>query len=528
MTAPASSALTARFERGLALGPDRTALRVGARSVGYAELYELALRWAGALRAAPGGPPRTVGVLTGKGVAGYAGILAVLCAGATVVPLHAEFPLPRTRRMLEAAGVQAVIADPQGLAVLGELAQAGLALPVLPVPEAGAGSAAERPAAAPAVPAGLPRIADPGSTALDAPVPVSEDDPAYLLFTSGSTGRPKGVPLTHRMVRHYFTLADRRYDFGPDDVFSQTFDLNFDCAMFDMFCAWGAGAQVHPLPAQAYIDLPAFFAERRMTVWFSAPSAIAFARRMGGLAPDAMPTLRWSLFAGEALRAADLDDWLRAAGASTAENIYGPTELTLTVTGHRWSPEESPAKCVNGLVPIGAVHEGHSWLLLAEDGTPAEYEGELCITGPQMTPGYLDPADGEGRFVEHAGRTWYRTGDRVRALPGGELVYLGRRDAQVQVNGWRVELAELEHALAACPEVTQAVAVAAAVPGGTELAVFYTGEPTPAPVLAKQLAQVLPKGMMPRRYTHLAEFPLNSNRKIDRVRLAGLAGLAAG
>jgi non-ribosomal peptide synthetase component F len=349
---------------------------------------------------------------------------------------------------------------------------------------------------------------------------VRDSDTAYVLFTSGSTGRPKGVPITHGMTRHYFALADRHYGFTAADAFSQTFDLNFDCAMFDMFCAWGAGASLHPVPAQAYRDLPGFFAERALTVWFSAPSAIALARRTGGLAPGGMPTLRWSLFAGEALRAADVVAWQAAAPASTVENIYGPTELTLTVTGHRWSPETSPDLCVNGLVPIGTVHQGHDHLLLTPDGRPSGHEGELCVTGPQMMPGYLDPEDDEGRFLRHDGRTWYRTGDQVRTLDNGELVYLGRRDSQVQVNGWRVELVEIEFALAACPGVRDAVAVPRTVNGTVEIRVFYTGEPVSAARLAKQLAELLPKGMLPRRYTHLAEFPLNSNRKIDRRRLA--------
>ncbi|MFF8848051.1 AMP-binding protein [Streptomyces sp. NPDC015127] len=500
------SPLTARFLRGLATAPANTAVRVGARSLSYTELHELALRWAGALHGRPDGPPRAVGVLTGKSVEGYAGILAALYTGSTVVPLHSGFPPVRTRRMLDAAGVDAVIADDSGLAVLAELAASGPALPVLAPEATGHGT-----------PTSIP-VHGPG---LDAPVRVRDTDTAYVLFTSGSTGRPKGVPITHGMTRHYFTLADRRYDFTADDVFSQTFDLNFDCAMFDMFCAWGAGAGVHPVPVQAYRDLPGFLAERHMTVWFSAPSAITLARRTGGLTPGGMPTLRWSLFAGEALRAADVVDWHAAARSSTVENIYGPTELTLTVTGHRWSPEVSPGLCVNGLVPIGTLHEGHDHLLRTPDGALSDHEGELCVTGPQMTPGYIDPADDAGRFLEHDGRTWYRTGDRVRRLDNGELVYLGRWDSQIQVNGWRVELAEIEFALAGCPGVRDAVAVPRTVNGTVEIAVFYTGEPVPPAVLAKQLAEILPKGMMPRQYTHLNEFPLNSNRKIDRIRLAG-------
>lgn len=504
-------ALHGRFLRGLAVSPSRPAFRAdtaSAPSMSYEALHERALAWAGALLAAPGGPPAAIAVLAEKGPAAYAGLLAALYTGATAVPLSPDFPAARTRRMLTDAGVSAAVADAAGLAAL-EAAE--LTVPVL----ADGADAAGR----------LPVI-PPARGVLTAPRPARPDDVAYLLFTSGSTGRPKGVPITHAATHHYFSLLDERYDFGPDDVFSQTFGLNFDCAMFDLFCAWGAGASVQTVPVRAYTDLPSFLSERAMTVWFSTPSAIALVRRMGGLAPGAMPSLRWSFFAGEALRCADAAEWRDAAPASAVENLYGPTELTVTVSGHRWSPETSPALGVNGHVPIGTVHEGHDHLLLdADDGVSDGAEGELCVTGPQMTSGYLDPRDDEGRFLVHAGRRWYRTGDRVRRLDGGELVYLGRLDAQVQIQGWRVELAEIDDAVRACPGVEDAVTVTRpADAGGLELVVFYTGAPVSPAALAGRLRQVLPEGMLPRAFRHLESFPLNPNRKIDR---AGLAATAA-
>ncbi|MFF4354907.1 AMP-binding protein [Streptomyces sp. NPDC001530] len=509
MNQPTEPALYERFLRGLAVAPRGTAIRVGAEEMSYERVHELALEWAGALLAGTGEPPKAVGVLADKGIESYVGLLAGLYTGATVVPLHAEFPAARTRYMLEASGVSAVLADAQGLATLAEAAAAGPELPVL-VPRATTG-----------VDTGpFRRIGIEAGRALDEPRQVKETDTALVLFTSGSTGRPKGVPITHGSTHHYFRVLDGRYDFHQDDVFSQTFDLNFDCAMFDLFCAWGAGASVHAVPPGAYRDMPAFFAERGMTVWFSTPSGISLIRRMGGLAPGSLPGLRWSFFAGEALRADDAADWQAAAPGSTVENIYGPTELTVTVTGHRWSPQTSPDLCVNGLVPIGAVHEGHDHLLLTERGQPSDTEGELCVTGPQMTSGYLDPADNEGRFLERDARTWYRTGDRVRTLPNGELVYLGRLDSQVQVQGWRVELPEIEHALRGCPGVEDAVTVTRAAENGTELVVFYTGVPTAPAELVRRLREILPKGMLPKEYRHLEEFPLNSNRKVDRGRLA--------
>ncbi|WP_447002573.1 AMP-binding protein [Saccharothrix isguenensis] len=494
-------ALHERFLRGLTAAPDRPALDLGDRTATYRELHELALLWAGSLLAADR-PLRRVGVLAAKGIESYAGVLAVLYAGATVVPLHADFPAARTRRMLDIAAVDALIADERGLRALAGI---GGGIPVLDI--AGLGGEGTIP-----VRDALPR-----------PREVDPQDVAYLLFTSGSTGNPKGVPISHGSTAHYFDVLDSRYDFTAEDVFSQTFDLNFDCAMFDMFCAWGAGACVTAVPAGAYREIPVFLRSRGVTVWFSTPSAITLIRRMGGLRPGALPTLRWSFFAGEALRCDDAADWHAAAPGSLLENLYGPTELTVTISAHRWDSGTSPGLGVNGLMPIGEINPGHDHVLLDESGAPSDVEGELCITGPQLTTGYLDRRDDEGRFFDRDGKRWYRTGDRVHRCPDGTLVYVGRLDAQVQVQGWRVELAEVDHAVRGCAGVEDAVTVARTVAGTTELVVFYTGSATTPAALARALRDVLPSGMLPRHYEHVPHFPLNANRKVDRLALGAKA-----
>jgi amino acid adenylation domain-containing protein len=490
-----------RFRRGLSISPGGPAIRDGDEVVRYDEAYDLALRWAASLRNLSAGPGRAVGVLADKGAAAYIGILAALFTGATVVPLHPGLPASRTRYMAEAAGVSVVLADSHGAVGLRE---AAVDVPVVP---------ADR---------------GTGRTPLDEPVAPGASDVAYVLFTSGSTGRPKGVPITHGNLHSHFALMDSRYAFTAQDVFSQVLELNFDCAIFELFSAWGVGGTVCPIPAPAYLDLPAFFASRRVSAWFSTPSAITLVRRLGGLAPGSLPTLRWSFFAGEALKCSDAADWQAAASNSVVENLYGPTELTLTVTGHRWSPPRSAELAVNGIVPIGAVYPGHDHLLLSPDGSHTPAEGELCVTGPQMASGYLNPADNEGRYLRFDGRSWYRTGDRVRVLPGGELAYLGRTDSQVQIQGMRVELAEIDHAMRSCKGVTDAVTVTRPAEDGLQLVVFYTGVPASPVELTRRLRTILPDAMVPKVFRHVPEFPLNSNRKIDKIQLAGVAAQADG
>ncbi|WP_129306057.1 AMP-binding protein [Streptomyces sp. L2] len=485
------------FLRGLALSADRECFRVDGHGTTYAEAHRAALALAGAVADACGGAPRTVAVLGSKSGGAYTGLLAALYLGARAVPLHPDFPAARNRAVLEASRTDAVIADERGVA-----AYEAIGRPDLPL------VAAEQPLS------GEP---------LKEPRAVRPEDTAYILFTSGSTGRPKGVPTTHRAADSYFRTLRGRYDFGLGDAFTQTFDLTFDCAMFDLFCAWGAGARVVPLPMRAYRALPEFLAEERITVWFSTPAAIALARRSGALAPGALDGLRWSLFAGEPLHRHDAEDWRAAAPHSTVENLYGPTELTVTVTAHRLSQATPDERYLGGVVPIGPVHASLDHVLLAPDGSTDGDEGELCITGPQMFDGYLDPAENEGRFLDHDGRRWYRTGDRVRRWPDGEIGYLGRADDQVQVQGWRVELSEVGHAVRALDGVEDAVAVAVPRAGSHELVAFYTGRPTESPLLARELIAELPRAMVPRLLVHLAEFPMNANRKIDRSALRSRA-----
>jgi acyl-CoA synthetase (AMP-forming)/AMP-acid ligase II len=246
---------------------------------------------------------------------------------------------------------------------------------------------------------------------------------------------------------------------------------------------------------------------------------ISLVRRMRALAPDSMPSLRYSLFCGEPLLRQDAAGWQAAAGNSHVENLYGPTELTISCSVHRWDPETSPLRCVNDIVSIGTMHPGQSYVLIDADGQPDAETGELCVTGSQMFPGYLDPGDDEGRFLSHAGRRWYRTGDLVRLLPGGELAYLGRRDHQVKIHGIRVELTEVEWGLRRCEGVADAVAVV--VDG--ELFAFYLGTRRQDSELITELGAFFPRHLIPLRYEHLAEFPLNANRKTDRPALAARA-----
>jgi amino acid adenylation domain-containing protein len=499
---PASEpTLPDRFLRGLAVSPDQDAIRVHGRGVTYAQAHDLALTWAGSLLRACEEPPEAIGVLAGKGLESYIGVLASLYCGVPAVPLQPDFPISRTRHMLRAAGVSALVTDERGYRLLPELFESD----GVPVLNSGAGSG--------------PAIGVHSRFGLSEPRRARASDAAYILFTSGSTGRPKGVPITHANLDYYFRVLDARYEFGPDDVFSQVFDPAFDCAIFDLFAAWGAGGTLVSVPGQAYAAMTDFVTAAGITVWYSTPAAISVVARRGGLGATTMPTLRLSTFAGDALQAADAAAWQEAAPESILDNLYGPAETTITCTVYRWSRESSPGECLNGIVPIGRLHDGHEGTLLDARGEESAVEGELCVSGPQVTPGYLDPEDDRERFFWRGSRRWYRTGDRMRRADNGDLLFLGRTDNQVQIQGWRVELAEIDHRVRRCAGVRDAVTVTAVLDGRRQLVVFYTGAPTTAAEFARQLLETLPQQMLPRHYRHLGEMPLSVNRKIDRQAL---------
>ncbi|MDW5329228.1 AMP-binding protein [Plantactinospora sp. KLBMP9567] len=499
------------FAHGLHGGHDRIALRIGRASWTYGELHDLALCWAGTLVRRSGGSPAAVGVLASRTIEAYAGILAALYAGAVVVPLHPGYPAERTAAMAREAGVGILIADGRGVTVAADGAGPLAGLPVL-VPD---------PAV---VAAGRPLLRPDPAAALADPVAVDPGGVAYVLFTSGSTGRPKGVPVTHANMDWFLEYNQARYGITPDDVLSQTFDITFDLVMFDLFMAWSAGATSVCTTPHAFANLPDFVRNHGLTVWFSVPSAVRLVHRAGGLSANSMPSLRWSLFCGEALTARDATDWQLASAGSVVENLYGPTELTLACTAYRWNPQRSPALCVNDVVPIGTVYPTMEGVLLGADGNLAADEGELCVTGPQMFPGYLDPADDAGRFLDHDDRRWYRTGDLVRRAGTAGLAYLGRIDQQIKMRGYRIEPSEIEAAARRELGVSDAVVVGfTTATGDVELALFYLGAPMARKQIIDGLRATLPDFMVPRRQWRLDEFPLNDNRKVDRRALVGLA-----
>jgi amino acid adenylation domain-containing protein len=457
-------------------------------------------------------------------VAAYGGILGVLGSGRGYVPLNAKFPLERTLVMLRASGCKTLVVGQECAATLESLLPRLDQPLTLILPDSGWEPDPKLSSSHRVIPArqlSLSTIADPRDPLVDG------NDTAYLLFTSGSTGVPKGVAVSQSNAVAYMEYAAKRFGIHGGDRCSQNFDLTFDLSVHDLFTCWDAGATLCPYAEQT-LTPATLVEEKELTVWFSVPSVAMFASKLGLLEPGAFPTLRWSLFCGEALSSSLAAAWQAAANNSILENLYGPTEATIAITYYRWDPATSPAECVRGLVPIGWPFDGQQVCAVNEDLAPVPLgeSGELCLGGSQVTRGYLNDLEKTAKsFVrlKHTGdRIWYRTGDLVRQDERGCLFYLGRRDFQVKVNGYRVELQEIDLVLREAARTELAVAIPWPLSDGSAsgiVGVLSGSDPAHDQQIIAACETRLPRYMVPNRIYHFPQIPLNVNGKIDRGKI---------
>lgn len=502
--------------------PTAHALSIGKKEWTYAEIENTARQWANALHVAGQGQIKRVGIFAYRSYISYVGILTTLFAGATCVPLNRTFPVQRTQDMITMAQLDAVIVDEQSLPQLKTLLPALPRTTLILLPEQEATFELRT----------LARVLDCRSLEMLPPLAelptVDVNSIAYLLFTSGSTGRPKGVPITHSNVVSFLNWNLQHYQFTLADRFTQTFDQTFDLSFFDLFMAWGSGACLCvPLSIQLLAPFQ-FVQQQRITIWFSVPSIISLLLKKRLLTDASLPSLRWSLFCGEALPQSAAEAWQRAAPGSVIENLYGPTELTIACAAYRWNPCRSPSECVNGLVPIGQIYDHLDHLVVDEqlNPVPAGIAGELCVSGPQTFPGYWqDPDKTAERFFIYGERQqcYYRTGDLVKWQDTG-YIYLGRADQQIKVQGYRIELGELEALLRHQKQVVDAAAIGWPVEDGKVqgIVVFVTGMDLQAEQLLQHVKEHVPLYMVPKEIRILETMPHNVNGKIDRPALLQL------
>jgi amino acid adenylation domain-containing protein len=461
---------------------DAIAVACGEAHLTYRELDRRANRLAQHLRATGVARETPVGICTERSPEMAMGILAILKAGGAYVPLNPGYPEERLSFMLDDAGIQLVLAQES----VAQSLPARKSNPArLDTAQAAARGTGEKPACA-----------------------VAPDNLAYVTYTSGSTGRPKGCLATHRSVVNHSTAMAQVFDLGPADRVLQFASLNFDVLAEEIFPAWFTGATLVLLPG----DPPT--PDARLTQWIereelTVPNLPAsywheWVRELAAAERKVPACLRLVVVGSERVSPERLASWQELAGACRTRliNAYGTTETTVTSTfweldastrGRRPPAGEkrSPQEGANGQrghaeVPIGRpIANTRLYLLDARlQPLPIGSVGELCIGGRGLVRGYLNhPGLTAASFCpdpfgDEPGARLYRTGDRGRALPDGNVEFLARLDRQVKLRGFRIELAEIEHTLKQHPAVQEAaVLIREDTPGDRRLAAYLVPQP---------------------------------------------------
>lgn len=499
--------------------PGRLALVADGVKRTYAELVRRAASFATTLREHGIGHGRRVGILGSRSLIAVEAVLGVAWSGAAYVPLGPRWPAARLEAALALTALDAIVVDDGGLDHLA--AGAAAARRILFVPTADAARRVRRDLAANVL--SLDALADRGEAFQ--PSPLAADDLVYVIFTSGTTGVPKGVMVAAGSVDAYLTALAMRKRMTPDDRASQFTELCFDPSLGEIFVPWRAGASLHVVPPVNQMSPARFIREQRLSIWGSAPAAIAWMRSTRSLAPGSLAGLRYSSFGGEPLPLASVQAWQAAAPNSVVDNLYGPTEATVDCAGQRVEPGATPIVTPGrGVLAIGTAHPGTELAVLGPDRRPLAHGevGELAIAGRQLAVGYLDaPELTAAQFPTIDGKRWYLTGDLAVRDASGVFHHLGRIDNQIKIHGHRVELEDVESHLRAVAGAREVAAVAWPIADGVAQAIvgFVAGSAVPVQRIREAMRERLPAHMVPAVIHELPALPHNSAGKLDRQAL---------
>ncbi len=455
-----------------------------------------------------------------------AAALGVWKAGGAFLPLDLRWPRERVAWAIADSGAQALVtrgqekADQRLQGQQGQQGQENTDGPAVVDLDAG-------------------REAIAAASSEDPGVEVDPGQLAYVIYTSGSTGEPKGVAVGHRAFSLHAREMARLAAIGPGDRLLQASSFAADMSLEQIFPPLLAGAAVlpwHPEVAGVpeltrdlrgsgvtMIDLPT-------ALWHQAASEWA----QGHSLPD-LPALRWAFTGGEAIPPDALALWRRTPlGHVPLVNGYGPTEATVTTALYVATPDQDDRRILARL-PIGRPVAPHAVYLLDDRGglVPPGAVGEICVGGPALARGYLGRPEATAAafvpdpFSDVPGARLYRTGDLARFLADGNLGFLGRRDAQMKLLGYRIEPGEIETVLTRHPKVRAAAVAVVEGKGSSDpnrrtLAAWVVSAPdqVSAAELRTFLQEKLPPHMVPASFTTVAELPLTTSGKVDRDALA--------
>jgi len=337
--------------------------------------------------------------------------------------------------------------------------------------------------------------------------------------------------ITHANIHNYIEWAVETFLLRSNDRILGTASFHFDMSTFDVHAPIAAGAALCIADDKTIMfpkRLVNYIENLEITVWKGVASLLLYMSRTGSVKPNQMPTMRTVMFAGEVLPPKYLVEWMQAMPHADFFNCYGPTEATgISMCYH----VSDVPKDIGERVPIGVpCKKGTRAYVLSEDGEPVPSGeiGELYLSGPCLSPGYWNDSDMSRKvFIPNPiqsrnSETVYRTGDLVCVREDGCYEFIGRKDEQIKLMGYRIECGDIEHHVCAIDGVYEAAAVITHreedAPG--ELVVFYVGDKNLTPGdIQRELGRLLPKHMIPRQYMQLKEIPRSSRGKVQRSEL---------
>ncbi len=370
----------------------------------------------------------------------------------------------------------------------------------------------------------------------DLGLPVAADQLAYIYFTSGSTGEPKGAMCEHNGFLNHLLAKIEDLGVGEGEVIAQTAPQCFDISLWQLVSALLVGGTTRLVPQDVVLDVGRFLdtlSDGGVQVVQLVPSYLEVVLSALEESPRALPRLRCVSVTGEALKKELVERWFRTFPGVLLANAYGLTE-TSDDTNHEVMDRVPGHRSV----PLGKAIRNVRVYVVDErlSPVPLGVPGEIVFSGVCVGRGYInDEARTKAAFgldPHRPGERLYRSGDFGRWLPGGTLEFLGRRDSQVKINGFRIEIGEIENRLLQVPGVRDGAVVTAGSAERPYLVGYYTGGADVGPeVVRAALAGVLPGYMVPQHLHRRPELPLTANGKIDKkalVRMAAEAERAAG
>ncbi|HLA08898.1 MAG TPA: D-alanine--poly(phosphoribitol) ligase subunit DltA [Anaerolineales bacterium] len=479
-----------RIDHWAQVNPEKAAHISSGQTLTYAGLFVQSNKLAEYLMNALPDDNSPIVILGHKHIEMTIGFIASIKSGHPYIPLESHFPEQRVNTVVETA-------------------QASLVLTVEKIQEVLDGAKEN--------PAFKPRVR-------------KQDDTWYIIFTSGSTGNPKGVVIPRANLENFLNWTLPEHKITNDTVILGQAPFTFDVSILDLYCSLYQGGTLVSVTKDEITNLKELFhtlKNSNATMWVSTPSFARLCLMDPSFGESMIPTLRRFWLAGEALAPEICVDLLKRFPKTELWNAYGPTEATVATTSVEITPD---ILAKYNPVPIGYAMPGTQIFIHDKDNKPVldGERGEIIICGPNVSLGYINRPDLTAKaFFELNGQRAYHTGDLGR-YRDGMVFYEGRIDFQIKLHGYRIELGDIEANLHALTEVQDAVIVPVMNGKNADYLVAFVILKTKTDKsdfenmqgLKKELGERVPEYMIPRKFVFLREFPMTSNGKADRRKLA--------